>query len=46
MTTLANERVWIGARPGGRGTGPIGQAVQAYRRAAAEGRADRRRPSG
>ena len=40
MTTLANERVWIGARPRARGTGPIGQAVQAYRRAAAEGRAD------
>jgi alkylation response protein AidB-like acyl-CoA dehydrogenase len=40
MTTLANERVWIGARPGARGTGPIGQAVQAYRRAAAQGHAD------
>ena len=39
MTTLANERVWIGARPSARGAGPIGQAVQAYRRAAAEGRA-------
>jgi 3-oxochol-4-en-24-oyl-CoA dehydrogenase len=40
MTTLANERVWIGARPAERGSGPIAQAVQAYRRAAAEGRAD------
>jgi alkylation response protein AidB-like acyl-CoA dehydrogenase len=40
MTTLANERVWIGARPTTRGSGPIGQAVQAYRRAAGEGRAD------
>jgi len=40
MTTLANERVSLGARPAARGTGPIGQAVAAYRRAAAEGRID------
>jgi alkylation response protein AidB-like acyl-CoA dehydrogenase len=40
MTTLANERVSLGARPAARGTGPIGQAVEAYRRAAAEGRVD------
>jgi alkylation response protein AidB-like acyl-CoA dehydrogenase len=40
MTTLANERVSLGGRPAARGTGPIGQAVAAYRRAAAEGRAD------
>ena len=40
MTTLANQRVWIGARPAERGAGPVAQAVQVYRRAAAEGRAD------
>jgi 3-oxochol-4-en-24-oyl-CoA dehydrogenase len=40
MTTLANERVWIGGRASARGSGPIGQAVQAYREAAAGGRAD------
>jgi 3-oxochol-4-en-24-oyl-CoA dehydrogenase len=40
MTTLANERVWIGGRASARGSGPIGQAVQAYREAATGGRAD------
>ncbi|MGQ0483239.1 MAG: acyl-CoA dehydrogenase family protein [Pseudonocardia sp.] len=40
MTTLMNERVAIGRRGGRRGDGPIGAAVAAYRKAAAEGRAD------
>ena len=40
MTTLANERVALGARPAARGGGPIGQAVEVYRRAVAEGRVD------
>ncbi len=40
MTTLMNERVAIGRRGGGRGDGPIGAAVRAYRKAVAEGRAD------
>jgi alkylation response protein AidB-like acyl-CoA dehydrogenase len=40
MTTLANERVALGARPALRGSGPIGQAVEVYRRAVEEGRAD------
>jgi alkylation response protein AidB-like acyl-CoA dehydrogenase len=40
MTTLANERVALGGRPAARGSGPIGQAVEVYRRAVDEGRAD------
>jgi alkylation response protein AidB-like acyl-CoA dehydrogenase len=40
MTTLASERFSLGARPSRRGSGPIGQAVEMYRRAAAEGRVD------
>jgi alkylation response protein AidB-like acyl-CoA dehydrogenase len=40
MTTLANERVALGAKPAQRGSGPIGQAVQLYQRALAAGRAD------
>ncbi len=40
MTTLANERVALGSRPAARGSGPIGQAVEVHRRAAAEGRVD------
>ncbi|GAA1268663.1 acyl-CoA dehydrogenase [Pseudonocardia aurantiaca] len=40
MTTLANERVSLGARSTGRGEGPIARAVEVYRTAVAEGRAD------
>ncbi|HEY9414244.1 MAG TPA: acyl-CoA dehydrogenase family protein [Pseudonocardia sp.] len=40
MTTLMNERVTIGRRGGGRGYGPIRFALEAYRKAAAEGRAE------
>lgn len=40
MTTLANERISIGARPTLRGEGPIGRAVETYREALAAGRAD------
>ena len=40
MTTLANERISIGARPAQRGEGPIGRAVETYREALAAGRAD------
>ncbi|CDO90163.1 acyl-CoA dehydrogenase [Mycobacterium triplex] len=37
MTTLANERISIGARPAQRGEGPIGRAVEIYCEAAAAG---------
>jgi 3-oxochol-4-en-24-oyl-CoA dehydrogenase len=40
MTTLANERVSIGARPARRGEGPIGRAVEIYCEAAGAGRID------
>ena len=40
MTTLANERVSLGARPAARGSGPIGQAVAMYRSALDDGRID------
>ncbi|BBZ78578.1 hypothetical protein MANY_39150 [Mycolicibacterium anyangense] len=40
VTTLANERVTLGRRPAPRGSGPIGQAVEVYRKAAADGRVD------
>jgi alkylation response protein AidB-like acyl-CoA dehydrogenase len=40
MTTLASERVSLGARPVPRGGGPIGQAIAVYRAAAADGRVD------
>jgi alkylation response protein AidB-like acyl-CoA dehydrogenase len=40
MTTLANERISIGARPARRGEGPIGRAVEVYCDAAAAGRTD------
>lgn len=40
VTTLANERVTLGRRPTPRGSGPIGQAVQVYLEAAADGRVD------
>ncbi|WP_028938797.1 acyl-CoA dehydrogenase family protein [Pseudonocardia spinosispora] len=40
MTTLMNERVAIGRRGSRRGDGPIGLAVQGFRAAADEGRAD------
>jgi alkylation response protein AidB-like acyl-CoA dehydrogenase len=40
MTTLANERVSIGARPTQRGEGPIGRAVQIYCEAAGAGLID------
>jgi alkylation response protein AidB-like acyl-CoA dehydrogenase len=40
MTTLTNERVSLGGRPAKRGEGPIGQIVEVYRRAAADGRVD------
>ncbi|WAJ43279.1 acyl-CoA dehydrogenase [Mycobacterium sp. Aquia_216] len=40
MTTLANERISIGARPAQRGEGPIGRAVEIYCEAASAGRAD------
>ncbi len=40
MTTLANERVSLGARPAERGTGPIGQLMAVYREAARAGRTD------
>jgi len=39
MTTLMNERVAIGRRGGGRNYGPIRYALDAYEKAAAEGRA-------
>ena len=38
MTTLMNERQSLGNRAIGRGEGPIGQAVEAYREADAAGR--------
>jgi 3-oxochol-4-en-24-oyl-CoA dehydrogenase len=40
MTTLANERVSIGARPAQRGEGPIGRAVEIYCQAAVAGLID------
>ncbi len=40
-TTLMNERVSLGGRVWPRGSGPIGQAVQAYAGSVAEGRARR-----
>lgn len=40
MTTLANERVTLGRRRIERGEGPIGQAVELYREAAAQGWVD------
>ena len=40
MTTLMNERQSLGGRVVERGDGPIGQAVDAYRDAAAAGRTD------
>lgn len=40
MTTLANERISIGARPAQRGEGPIGRAVEIYCEAAGAGRID------
>jgi alkylation response protein AidB-like acyl-CoA dehydrogenase len=40
MTTLMSERVAIGGQLVPRGGGPIAQAVEQYRRAAEEGRAD------
>ncbi|MFA5708823.1 acyl-CoA dehydrogenase [Mycolicibacterium sp.] len=40
MTTLANERESLGARPAARGSGPIGQAVDLYRRARARASVD------
>ncbi|GAA0622456.1 hypothetical protein GCM10009547_26700 [Sporichthya brevicatena] len=40
MTTLANERVALGRKFVRRGDGAIARAVEAYRAAAAEGRAD------
>jgi 3-oxochol-4-en-24-oyl-CoA dehydrogenase len=40
MTTLANERISIGARPARRGEGPIGRAVEIYCEAASAGRID------
>jgi 3-oxochol-4-en-24-oyl-CoA dehydrogenase len=40
MTTLANERVSIGARPAQRGEGPIARAVEIYCEATAAGRVD------
>lgn len=40
MTTLANERASLGGHQTRRGDGPISQAVDVYRRALADGRAD------
>lgn len=40
LTTLANERVALGQRTPPRGSGPIGQAVEVYRQAVADGRTD------
>jgi alkylation response protein AidB-like acyl-CoA dehydrogenase len=40
MTTLANERVSLGGHRTRRGEGPIAQAVELYRAAAAESRTD------
>ncbi|HTK63223.1 MAG TPA: acyl-CoA dehydrogenase [Pseudonocardia sp.] len=40
MTTLANERVALGARPAARGSGAIGRAVEVYRQAVERGQAD------
>ncbi|MEZ0365825.1 acyl-CoA dehydrogenase [Mycobacterium sp. pUA109] len=40
MTTLANERVSLGGRPAERGSGPIGQLVDVYRKAHGAGLID------
>lgn len=40
LTTLANERESLGSRPATRGSGPIGQATECFRSAAADGRLD------
>jgi 3-oxochol-4-en-24-oyl-CoA dehydrogenase len=40
MTTLANERASLGGHQTGRGDGPIGQAVDVYGLAVADGRAN------